>query len=69
MSNKKVNQTDDSWTAWQICEAWSVKRGFQTAKAGRPDVYRGANNILRMCVDGRLCLYMRPVGYCDNEGK
>ena len=49
--------------------AWANKRNYRTAKAARPDVYRAANSILRMAVDGRLCLYMRPPGYTDNKGK
>ncbi|XP_011662680.2 guanine nucleotide-binding protein-like 1 [Strongylocentrotus purpuratus] len=51
------------WTAFDICEAWAEKRGFITAKAARKDTYRAANNILRMAVDGRLCMCMTPPGY------
>lgn len=28
-------------------QAWALQRGFLTAKAARPDVYRAANSILR----------------------
>ncbi|XP_056901931.1 guanine nucleotide-binding protein-like 1 [Takifugu flavidus] len=52
-----------SWTAWDVCEAWAEKRGFKTAKAARNDVYRAANSLLRLAVDGRLCLCLRPSGY------
>uniref|UniRef100_H2Z4K8 Guanine nucleotide-binding protein-like 1 n=1 Tax=Ciona savignyi TaxID=51511 RepID=H2Z4K8_CIOSA len=55
------------WTAWEICEAWAEKRNYRTAKAARPDVYRAANSILRMAVDGRLCMFMRPVGYTADK--
>ncbi|XP_064616959.1 guanine nucleotide-binding protein-like 1 [Liolophura sinensis] len=51
------------WSAFLICHAWAEKRGFMTAKAARPDVYRAANNILRMTLEGVLCLYFRPPGY------
>ncbi|MEE6522902.1 hypothetical protein FKM82_021549, partial [Ascaphus truei] len=51
------------WTAWDICEAWADKRGYKTAKAARSDTYRAANSLLRLAVDGRLCLCMRPPGY------
>ncbi|XP_067830104.1 guanine nucleotide-binding protein-like 1 [Heptranchias perlo] len=56
-------QAEAKFTAWDICEAWAEKRGYKTAKAARNDVYRAANSILRLTVDGRLCLCMRPPGY------
>ncbi|KAJ1802288.1 hypothetical protein LPJ75_006230, partial [Coemansia sp. RSA 2598] len=28
------------WSAWAICEAFAVDRGFYTSKAARPDIYR-----------------------------
>ncbi|OWF39484.1 guanine nucleotide-binding protein-like 1 [Mizuhopecten yessoensis] len=56
------------WSAYDICEAWAEKRGFITAKSGRPDLHRAANNLLRMGLDGRLCLCLRPPGYTDNKG-
>jgi hypothetical protein len=30
----------EKWSPVDICEAWAVKRGYFTAKAARPDVYR-----------------------------
>ncbi len=54
---------DVVWTPLDICEAWAIKRGYNTAKASRPDVYRAANEILRMALDGRLCLSLKPKGY------
>lgn len=48
------------WTAWKICEAWACKRGFRTAKAARLDVYRAANSILRLALDGRIVLATTP---------
>jgi ribosome biogenesis GTPase A len=51
------------WTAWTICEAWAHKRGFRTAKAARLDVFRAANNILRLALDGRIVLATAPPGY------
>ncbi|XP_071947764.1 guanine nucleotide-binding protein-like 1 [Antedon mediterranea] len=55
------------WSAWDICEAWAEKRGFVTAKAGRNDTYRAANNILRLAVEGRLCMCMRPPDYTKTK--
>ncbi len=46
-----------------IVQAWALKRGFLTAKAGRPDVYRAANDILAHAVDGRIVLALTPPGY------
>ncbi|CAF97816.1 unnamed protein product, partial [Tetraodon nigroviridis] len=51
------------WTAWDVCEAWAEKKGYKTAKAARNDVYRAANSLLRLAVDGRVCLCLRPSGY------
>ncbi|XP_019948555.1 guanine nucleotide-binding protein-like 1 [Paralichthys olivaceus] len=51
------------WTAWEVCEAWAEMRGYKTAKAARHDVYRAANSLLRLAIDGRLCLCLRPPGY------
>jgi len=48
--------------------AWALKRGFLTAKAARPDVYRAANNILRVALEGRLCLCLCPPGYTLHQG-
>ncbi|KAM4641107.1 guanine nucleotide-binding protein-like 1 [Discoglossus pictus] len=55
------------WTAWYICEAWADKRGYKTAKASRSDTYRAANSLLRLAVDGRLCLCMRPPSYTQQK--
>jgi len=63
----KLPPSDLPWTPWTICEAWAIKKNYMTAKASRPDVYRAANSILRMAVDGRLCLWMRPPGYTANK--
>lgn len=55
------------WTAWAICEAWAFKRGFRTAKAARLDVFRAANNILRLSLDGRIVLATTPPGFVASE--
>jgi ribosome biogenesis GTPase A len=58
------------WSAYDICEAWAIKRGFFTAKAARPDTYRAANNLLRMALDGRtLCLAFYPPNYVRDRDK
>ncbi|XP_038063800.1 guanine nucleotide-binding protein-like 1 [Patiria miniata] len=65
-SKPKEGETEE-WSAWDICEAWAEKRGFMTSKAARHDVYRAANNLLRLAVEGRLCLCMRPPGYTNQK--
>ncbi|XP_012676935.2 guanine nucleotide-binding protein-like 1 [Clupea harengus] len=57
----------EKWTAWDVCEAWAERRGYKTAKAARNDVYRSANSLLRLAVDGRLCLCLRPPGYSEQK--
>ncbi|XP_051576517.1 guanine nucleotide-binding protein-like 1 isoform X1 [Myxocyprinus asiaticus] len=55
------------WTAWDVCEAWAERRGYKTAKAARNDVYRAANSLLRLAIDGRLCLCLQPPGYSQSK--
>lgn len=57
------------WTAWKICEAWAIKRGFRTAKAARLDVFRAANNILRLALDGRIVLATVPDDFTSVSGQ
>lgn len=47
---------------------WAKKKGFFTAKAARLDTYRAANSILRLSLEGRLCLCFKPPGYHANRG-
>lgn len=54
------------WSAMDVCEWWAKQRGFLTAKAARPDTFRAANSILRMALDGKLSLCLRPPGFGDN---
>ncbi|XP_029649152.1 guanine nucleotide-binding protein-like 1 [Octopus sinensis] len=56
-----------SWSAFNICDALALKRGFITARTGRPDMYRAANYLLRTAVDGQLCLCFRPPDYTENK--
>lgn len=64
--NPRDPDTQD-WTAWDVCEAWAEKRGYKTSMAARNDVYRAANSILRLAIDGRLCLCLRPPGYSQSK--
>ncbi|KAM6968317.1 guanine nucleotide-binding protein-like 1 [Aplochiton taeniatus] len=74
LADQKPHERDPTpgehrWTAWDVCEAWAAKRGYKTAKAARNDVYRAANSLLRLAVDGRLCLCFRPPGYSSLRGQ
>lgn len=60
---KHPNGEGNEWSAIDVCAAWAIKRGFLTAKTARPDTFRAANSILRMALDGKLTLVLRPVGY------
>ena len=51
-----------------IPAAWAKKRGYVTAKAARLDTYRAANSLLRLAVDGRIVLSIKPPGYFDKYG-
>lgn len=56
---------------WQIPffhAAWAEKRGFFTARSSRSDVYRAANNILRLALEGRLLMCTRPPKYTSQKG-
>lgn len=61
---KQTAGCSGQWSAYTICESWAVLRGFLTARSGRPDVYRSANHLLRMALDGRtLCMSFYPPDY------
>lgn len=60
---------DNTWSPRDICDGWAKKRGYLTAKAARLDTYRAANNLLRMALDGKICLWLRPPGFTDNRDK
>lgn len=42
----------EEWSAWSICVAYALKRGYVTTRMARPDVYRAANEILRETLYG-----------------
>ncbi|KAJ8706662.1 hypothetical protein PYW07_012740 [Mythimna separata] len=60
---------DDAWSPRDICDGWAKKRNYMTAKAARLDTYRAANSLLRMALDGRICLWLRPPGFTENKEK
>lgn len=64
-----VGSQNHPWSAWDVCDAWAHKRGFQTAKAGRTDVYRGANSLLRLAVDGKIVMCVYPPNFIAERGQ
>lgn len=61
-------KVDGLWSAAEICDAWALKKGFLTAKTGRPDNSRAANSILRMTLAGQITLALFPPDFVSNEG-
>lgn len=35
-----IHEKENEWSPLDLCEGWAIKRGYFTAKASRPDVYR-----------------------------
>lgn len=64
-----ANDKDKEWSPIDICEAWALKRGYLTAKANRPDYYRAANELLRMCLDGKFGFSLKPKGFTNEIDK
>lgn len=50
------------WTATEIMTAYANKKGWVTAKAGRPDIHRAGNAILRLVAEGRIAWAFWPPG-------
>ncbi|CEL53879.1 hypothetical protein RSOLAG1IB_06661 [Rhizoctonia solani AG-1 IB] len=50
------------WTALQVMSAYASKRGWMTAKAGRPDSMRAGNAMMRSIVEGRVPWAFWPPG-------
>ncbi|KAF0987162.1 hypothetical protein HZS_8015, partial [Henneguya salminicola] len=67
LKHPSENEDSNEWSAWDICIAWANKRGFFTAKSGRPDVYRAANHLLRLVTIGRIGIYQLPPGFNENK--
>ncbi|PIL31736.1 hypothetical protein GSI_06440 [Ganoderma sinense ZZ0214-1] len=55
-------QKETVWTAMDILTAYATKKGWVTAKAGRPDVNRAGNAILRALAEGRIRWAFWPPG-------
>ncbi|CAD1476638.1 unnamed protein product, partial [Heterotrigona itama] len=60
---------DDTWSAMDICDSWASKRNFVTARTARLDSYRAANSLLRMALEGKICMYIYPPDWTINKEK
>ncbi|CAL7945463.1 unnamed protein product [Xylocopa violacea] len=60
---------DDTWSAIDICDGWAAKRSFVTARTARLDSYRAANSLLRMALEGKICVYVYPPDWSINKEK
>ncbi|QRW24653.1 50S ribosome-binding GTPase [Rhizoctonia solani] len=56
------SQEAHKWTALQVMNAYATKRGWMTAKAGRPDSMRAGNAMMRSIVEGRVPWAFWPPG-------
>jgi len=61
--NLKLDEDEDSWSAFGITSAWADLRKYTTARTNRPDTYRAANQILRMALEGKICLALEPPNF------
>ncbi|KAG8709799.1 hypothetical protein FRC08_018044 [Ceratobasidium sp. 394] len=52
--NAKDDTEKQGWTALHVMSAYATKRGWKTAKAGRPDAMRAGNAMMRSIVEGRV---------------
>ncbi|KAG2155575.1 P-loop containing nucleoside triphosphate hydrolase protein [Suillus clintonianus] len=50
------------WTAIEIMTAYANKKGWVTAKAGRPDIHRAGNAMLRLVAEGKIAWAFWPPG-------
>ncbi|KAG9119585.1 hypothetical protein FRC07_005333 [Ceratobasidium sp. 392] len=56
------NSENVGWTALQVMSAYATKRGWKTAKAGRPDAMRAGNAMMRSIVEGKVRWSFWPPG-------
>ena len=64
-----LDKEEEHWSAFLICQEWAELRRFFTTRTSRPDTFRAANEIMRMALEGKLCLAFHPPGYDISEFK
>ncbi|KAG7196906.1 hypothetical protein KM043_000180 [Ampulex compressa] len=65
--NIRHPDNDDTWSAMDICDGWAAKKNYVTARAARPDSYRAANSLLRMALEGKICIYVYPPHWATDK--
>lgn len=55
------------WTAARILEALAIRHQYKTAKAGRPDLNRAGNGLLRLLAEGKIPWAFRPPPFVGQE--
>ena len=61
--NLSLPPEETFWSAYTISQAWAERRGFFTSRTSRPDTFRAANELLRMALEGVICLYFTPANF------
>lgn len=59
---------DSTWSAIDICDGWAIKRNYVTARTARWDSYRAANSLLRLSLEGKICLHIYPPNWTEDKG-
>ncbi|KIK96377.1 hypothetical protein PAXRUDRAFT_10847 [Paxillus rubicundulus Ve08.2h10] len=62
LMHTKAQSNELKWTANDIMIAYAEKKGWVTAKAGRPDIHRAGNAILRLVAEGKIPWAFWPPG-------
>ncbi|KAF8846043.1 hypothetical protein BDN67DRAFT_986436 [Paxillus ammoniavirescens] len=62
LTQTKAQSNELKWTANDIMIAYAEKKGWVTAKAGRPDIHRAGNAILRLVAEGKIPWAFWPSG-------
>ncbi|KAJ7597491.1 hypothetical protein C8J56DRAFT_773806 [Mycena floridula] len=54
LTREKAKSKAPTWTAMDVLLAYADLRGWQTAQAGRPDIHRAGNFMLRTLAEGKV---------------
>ncbi|KAG9001776.1 hypothetical protein FRB94_000642 [Tulasnella sp. JGI-2019a] len=64
VQRKVAPEAAGKWTAMNILTSYADKKGWVTAKAGRPDINRAGNAILRALAEGKVrWAFLPPLNY------
>jgi len=60
-------EVKQGWTTMDVLTAYALRNGWVTAKAGRPDVNRAGNALLRMLAEGKIKWGFLPPSNPEHE--